>query len=503
MCDWSGSDGKTLYGAHTDFTSSGSNGAFWNRGGLNPGGHASIAATSVASYDSTLTVQKLTEDSSNNTHSVGLAAAECTDQAAYNPFTYRLMAIAKGAERTRIVLRVTSPFSTISVDASVGFDLSGGNTGYDVVHDSNLTIVGQQMISLGSNFWACIFDFKFNTATTGLGQATIGWCPEIMLDSGSGTAARSTSYAGDGASGVYVNLVSLLPLAMWNSRSRVFFDDFADLSTIDLNNTKAPGFNWYVNNDFPNSSPAGFWHTKPVTLAEVFSMDQPSVMRMQTQSSYGNSSNFNCSCETVAYTSGSGLASLVGQYWAPPLIMDGYLTYDTVQVGYTFGKNTTLNNTSFWSAAAETLAGSPLDASGHYIEIDMTDVSGSQGSPVAQSSPIEWKNDGTTVASSVFHHGTPQNIRDFVRYTGVWLDAASGSTGASGWGLFMNFRNGQFVNGGKCIQAYNNSGTTHPSAGGDFSLADNQHLALFLWGTATVNNPPGPAALWDWVSVWQ
>ena len=35
---------------------------------------------------------------------------------------------------------------------------------------------------------------------------------------------------------------------------KTFFDDFDSLSTIDVNNTHKPGFNWYTDSQWPNSS---------------------------------------------------------------------------------------------------------------------------------------------------------------------------------------------------------------------------------------------------------
>jgi hypothetical protein len=519
MLPWSGSDGKTLYGGHTDFNALDSiGGIIWNTtSGLNPGGNLSIVDTTIPSYDGTLTIQKLVEDTNNSTHSVGLSALICREETGYHPLTYRLMAIVKAAERARVVLRVTSPFSIINVTASVGFDLAGGNTGYDISNDANITIVGQQMVSLGNSFWACIFDFKWNTATTGLGLlgGAFAWCPEILLDSGSGTAARNVTYTGDGTSGVYSSMLSLLPLALWNTRSRVFFDDFNNLSTVDVNNTKTAGFNWYVGGDFPNSSPAGFWHPKPDTLANVFSMYQPSIMQMQTQAPYINESNFNSNASSVVYTSGTGLASLMGNYWAPPLIMDAYFTYDSPQYGFLRdeqhpGGTYLMNNTAFWSASAETLAGSPLDGSGHYLEFDVTDVSGSTSGEGAgaQASPLEWMAPGVQQGSWSFPHTTPANLSEFRRYTGVWLDAASGASGVAGWGLFIFFNNGKFEIHQTNMFAYQTAGASHPAPFGGTvvtgSEIDSQHLMVFLWGTATrVESGPGPACRWDWVAVWQ
>jgi hypothetical protein len=466
-------------------------------------------------------MQKLVEDTSNSVHSVNLVAVRLRDETGYHPITYRFMAIVKAAERARVVLRITSPFSPVQVTASVGFDLAGGNTGYDVSSDANITIVGQQMISLGNSFWACIFDYKWNTATTGLGilSGAFGWSPEVILDIGSGTAARNVTYTGDGTSGVYISLISLLPLALWNTRSRVFFDDFDNLSTVDVNNTKAPGFNWYVNNDFPNGSPQvpGWWTPKIPTLANVFSMYQPSIMQMQTQAPYIITDNFLSSAATVVYTSGTGLASLRGNYWAPPLVMDAYFTYDSPQYGLLWGSQYTQGNSSFWSAAAEALAGSPLDSHKHYIEYDITDIGGSTAGNNPGASPAGaagvWGDEGGGDTGSIrgsftFVQTPPDNLNDYVRYTGFWLDAASGASGVADWGMFVFFTNGKPEFGRSNIYVYQTSGASHPVPTAGTIVAgseiDNQHLMLFLWGTATrVQAGPGPACRWDWVAVWQ
>src|SRR5258708_15476991 len=46
------------------------------------------------------------------------------------------------------------------------------------------------------------------------------------------------------------------PGAIWGFDQLTFFDEFRSLSTVDVDDTRAPCFNWYVHNAWPNSTAA-------------------------------------------------------------------------------------------------------------------------------------------------------------------------------------------------------------------------------------------------------
>jgi hypothetical protein len=105
---------------------------------------------------------------------------------------------------------------------------------------------GQEIVSFGSGWYRCTMDVK-----TGQGVFS-GMNFAIELDNGAGTGAMSNSYAGDGTSGAYFWRSTCLPPAAWDLHTVTFFDDFTTLNTIDIHDTKAPGFNWYVDPNWPN-----------------------------------------------------------------------------------------------------------------------------------------------------------------------------------------------------------------------------------------------------------
>jgi hypothetical protein len=55
------------------------------------------------------------------------------------------------------------------------------------------------------------------------------------------------------------------PAAAWGYTCEVFWDHFDDIATIDVNNTKAPGFKWYVNNRWPGLAAGRNWNTTTIT----------------------------------------------------------------------------------------------------------------------------------------------------------------------------------------------------------------------------------------------
>jgi hypothetical protein len=526
--NWTGHDGKQSNGSYTDFSPGNVNIAgsqFWivtdeaNQTG------ASITTINSQGFDGTPIYFKLVENTFNGNHNVR-SNVNLMDRLQYHPIPFRIMVIAAAAERTRIVLEWLQ-FSPTDAQAilDVGFDLAGGNTGYDVTSGTHMSVLGQSMISLGTvggvHWWACIVDWTWNTAVTGTGRGNNNndMHFRILLDAGSGTGARNISYAGTPGSGAYLFLAHMLPKALWTRAwAQNFLDDFASLSTIDVNNTKAPGFNWYVDGDFgASSSPAGFWHPKPVTTGDSFSQPMPSVLQHQATAAYPDNNNFHASLQSVTRIAGSGLASIRGTYWAPPMIVDGYYTFEgalfSSEQGY-------LNNINiFWLVSPETLAGSPLDGSGHYLEWDVGETAPSTAGTPANTAPSNhfyWNGSATPETEAGGGAGAVLPnfaLTQFHRVTGVWLDAASGASGATGWGLFLEFFDGQAYDHSPLRNnpsgvVYQTAGVTHPlfsgtDAVGAFSAADTAHQMMFLWGTSSHSIAFGVKTWWDWVRVWQ
>src|SRR6266550_4814226 len=236
--------------------------------------------------------QKLKENAANSEHNVSIPSGGGAGIGTQVPaiatcgttnLPMRFAVIAKAAGRTRIVLKIRTG-NFINSTASMGFDLSGGNTNYDGVHDGHFTIVGQAIRSLGGGWWLCTFDARSDAVDTQIG------C-DIILDNGSGTAARSTTYIGDNVSGVQIWYSSLLPMAAWTafSTSPKFFDDFNSLNTIDVNDTRAPGFSWYTHNRWPAwRDPLSSIPTVAATPANFISVNNSILTLSSDISGYGS-----------------------------------------------------------------------------------------------------------------------------------------------------------------------------------------------------------------------
>ncbi|HEX4500629.1 MAG TPA: hypothetical protein VH187_05565 [Scandinavium sp.] len=221
----------------------------------------SFGATSTAP-DGTLTAVKLIEAANNNQHYITAGYFTLENLTTY---ALRLGIVVQVAGRTRIAIlandsdqeSANSVVGPVLPSANPGgveavFDLAGGQVAVvSTAFGTGWLVAGPATIAplAGSPGWYfCTVDFvKPNQNATGRG---IVKCV-IKLDNGSGTAAKSDSYLGDGTSGVLIWRTCLLPPTAWGFNNQVFFEDFLDTSGIDMNNTRAPGFNIYVNNFWP------------------------------------------------------------------------------------------------------------------------------------------------------------------------------------------------------------------------------------------------------------
>jgi hypothetical protein len=162
----------------------------------------------------------------------------------------RYAAFVKAAERTRCGIEIYSP------------NTGGGGYGVRTIVD----LAGQRIavapyvtnqpgggfapftagavhITPWPNGWCMVSLEWIPGRTADSPQSTI---MKIMTDSGSGLVTESTSYSGDGASGIYVWQATALPVAAWSlSGITQFFDDFNSSSTFDSTASGAAGFNWY------------------------------------------------------------------------------------------------------------------------------------------------------------------------------------------------------------------------------------------------------------------
>ena len=250
-------------------------------------GGADAVTSSLGAFttapDGTNTAQKIVETTTNSVHS--LTALPTIGDSPGVLYDMRLAVFAKAAERTRIVLKIEQT-STFFQSSRTVFDLAGGQVavpgtavgggGFDYVPIQDI------ILPFGNGWYLCMIDVKCNAGTLNQGQIAY-----FELDAGSGTAAIDNSYTGDGTSGVYTWRSTMLPPAAWGmSGQRVFFDDFDDptLSQIDLTNSRAPGFTWYINNEWPGyrsgSSPGSPGSPNAPTDPTIYEFSSPSYLKI-------------------------------------------------------------------------------------------------------------------------------------------------------------------------------------------------------------------------------
>jgi hypothetical protein len=382
---------------------------------------ASIGATTTAP-DGTSTGYHVTEATNNGYH---IMTAGVYDHSLFVPNRKRLAVFAKAGDisephrRTRCFLQVgeflgiptgSGPNNT---DAGVRcvFDLVGGQIGVPIAQfgtgpfggTNGWGAIGAGIIPYGNGWYLCYIDVSmsvdgFISNQTTLLQAVFG------PDAGSGTGAANVQYVGDGTSGVYAWRTNMLPPRAWDIHTVSFFDDFNSASTIDVNNTLAPGFKWYcAGNTWPaqdNSS----WQT-PCNPALI--TVSGSVLTVNTNTSSSPQPN----PQTAAYT-GSG--NYVGQGFLAPWLAEWNCSYGQNNIHFA--------ELAFWGVGLEYQLGPPssqpgLSQLGLTGEIDMVDASPSEG----RYNPIWAFLDGGSVRPGFNDY----NLFPALLYNSVWYNAVN------------------------------------------------------------------------------
>lgn len=423
------------------------------------------------------TAQKLAETTTSGQHNI---SASISTQS-ITTITYRVAVIAKAVERTRIV--VFNGNATAANAVSIGYDLAGGNVGYDNSVGASITLVAATMTNLKNGWWLCTFDWKFTSAVSGGGNNT--WTPQISLDNGSGTNARSISYSGTAGNGALVWWLNELPLAVWNMTSGIVFqDNFNDLNGIDLNNTKFTGYRWYVNNLFPNSFMTTFgWTTRPPSFPTKNSYITPGPgPSVQLLNPSNNQIGFTSQFWSVV-DDGSG--GFIGFAPLGPMLFDATMAWDNTNQPNWQG------NSAFWGSPVEALTTTPgMGAQTHFTEWDVMESAPPGNGGLANIH--DWSVPASPVDRFLTGGGgfTTTGIGNYNRSSGLWLTTAA--TGTS-WGMFMSFSNGTFSVSDK---AYNAADVPNPNPNswpsGTFAAVDAMHMPVFI-DTAenTTNNAGG------------
>jgi hypothetical protein len=453
--------------------------------------------TGITGPDGSAAAQKLVENSATGQHYVQAGRPATRTQ---TPIKFRIACIAKAAERTRIVVTWQNFADAANTTASVGFDLAGGNVGYDTAAGSRALLDAYAMTSLGGGWWLCTLDVHY-TGTITAGGVGGNWQPQINIDNGTGTAARSISYAGNGTSGVNLFWFSMLPLAAWGITSQVFYDDFISLSTIDLADTRTAGFNWYVHNRMPNSFMTTFgWVTNPPsapTQASYLSISSPSVLKI-----YNPNTSQNGYTSQIWSVADNGAGGYVGSTWKGPLAFDAYLSWDGTRAG---NNANWAGQPAFWTAAIEAMTGA-MGGATHFTEWDVI-----EGQPISATGDLsgaftihDWSGPTSPVDHPLGQGVSVQQLPGvFNRYSSLFLPTTATGTA---WGTYLFFFNGQFVS--NTDVAYSGSDVPQPTSGspsGTLISGDNQtYPVLINTGENTASSGGGGWAMFiDWVKIYK
>ncbi len=220
----------------------------------------------IQAPDGTFTGRKIVEGSTNQEHSMvaGFVLRGGVKQYYYR---FKFQLFAKAGERTRITLALAdtlytrylpiggqNPAFPYKSGVRAVFDLAGGTVAVGNTAVGTGFEAGFATITKFKRGWcrctieATVGALHIENATNYYETGSSGPVNAYMyIDAGSGAAAENTNYAGNGTSGVYVWKANCLPSAAFDLDEQVFFDDFDSNATIDVGDTKAPGFNWYVN----------------------------------------------------------------------------------------------------------------------------------------------------------------------------------------------------------------------------------------------------------------
>jgi hypothetical protein len=440
--------------------------------------HASYVQTRVtaSSVDGPFGVNatRLVPSTANNTH---LVSSEIEITVPAIPIKRAIIAKAAGYSRAVVYYKEW----TGDKEGSVGFNLTTGES-YDPVDEDGAVVSNIAMTDLDDGWWLCTFEYLCAT--------TANLIPEIRVDNGTGTNARSVSFAGDGTKGIDVLWDSALPKAAWDITNQTFQDDFTSLSTIDLANTKVPGFKWYINNLYADSfMPTFGWETNPPSVPSdpaAFTLSSPSILKIYTPGADGGEAGWNTQLWSTV-TNGAG--GVLGYSHKPPLIYDALVNWDG-DVG-SYNPQWT-GYAAFWGMPIEALQSpsiSGMEPTDHFNELDVSEAIAN----TSTSSVHDWSDPDdparNTVAVRNYSVTPAMVLGQFRRLSAMWLRPEDTGTA---FGFFAFFTDGR-------VQRF--SGNSYQS--GDLgSHSDQHHMNVILNSSGAVASGNGQPFYIDWVRIY-
>jgi len=471
--------------------------------------HASATAAAAIAPDGTLTGQHFTEDNTTNLHGMmPFGAGPLTFQTS-EPYgtQIRIAFIAKAAERTRCVAQyqIYQDAGTPEAIVSVGFDLAGGNTNYSNSIGAGWSLLAANMQLLSGGWYLCTVDLD----VWGGNSAFLLTIPRLFLDNGSGTAAASTNYAGTAGRGIYLWWFSWLPLGAWSINNLAFFDDFNSISTIDMADTGAPGFNWYLRGQWLNNTTRqngmNFFGTGivPATYPAANLSVASSILTDTGVTQLAGRSGVNIMTACPA----SNAQGYVGTVFGFPCVIEGKARWDpSLQPGNFIIAFQTLG----WGSAIEMLAGTMSPPYGPFREFDTMENINNTGpqqtlhqETIAQSPPNPPGVSDIDFTISMITQ-LSLNINTQNRYAGMVVTTAF--NGGS-YSLRMAFINGMYCTGTSTVWGPTVHPSDTPSAPiGTYFAQDVQHIPIILSGGCLspdgIATNPWPIYV-DWMKVWQ
>lgn len=264
------------------------------------------------------------------------------------------------------------------------------------------------------------------------------------------------------------------PAQLWSFANRTFFDDFASISTIDTANTKAAGFNWYVNNAWPNAGSP--WTTATATQAGDISVSNSVLTLATDRSTFGET--LNTAVSAVNANSYLGTVFTGGAYF---------------ETRFKFNPATALladaSWPAFWSTAVEYMA----QNAAHFGEMDFIEaVPTGTGTVSMNSATLDWTSGSNNHSSNTT--GLVAADANWHTYGRLWVPASLNS----GTGLLKTYIDGVLV----ATVQYSATGGASPAfspsnPNGVASIIDSQHFPIILGAG------PSWSVQIDYVAVWQ
>jgi hypothetical protein len=426
--------------------------------------------TGFIAPDGSTTAQSLIENSASGEHydqtpntgsiaAYGFGSSTVTNVG----YPFRFTLIAKAGSRSRIVIALGGTFQP---EASFCYDLAGGNFGFSDTVTVGWTLIANGMTSLGNGWWKIQLDVSLVTSNA------FDWFLKLKLDNGSGTAARSTNYTGNGTGNVLLWFLGMLPKAAQTTLGQqTYFSDFSSIGEIDINDTQAAGFNWYPHNRWPGfTEPASNIQTAPTTPSSAIHVSNSILTLDRDVSGYG--SGLMSACVDPHNNN-----AFIGSVFTIPAVFEARMTYDKTSPSI---QNNTYGGSSiaWWAVNVECLVGG-----NRILEIDHMEAS--TGGTTFKSSMFDdtiAPPSGAEFQNQVGPH--PANTSTFINVATMIL---SRSTDANNLGCKLNFYNGHWAP--NSFQPIWTLQTTPPN---DFTEWDaGQHITLIIGaGSGATSTPP-------------